>query len=40
MSVGVILFIGLAIMRAMSHEEDDDWVDKGFSGGSKTDVHV
>ena len=40
MSVGVILLIGLAIMRAMSHEEDDDWVDTGFSGESRTDVHV
>ncbi len=40
MSIGVILFIGLTMMRAMSHEEDEDWVDAGFNGGERTDVHV
>ena len=41
MSVGVILFIGLTMMRAMSHEEDDDWVDVGFNNGeARTDVRV
>jgi hypothetical protein len=39
-SVGVILLIGLTMIRAMGHEEDDDWVDAGFNGESKTDVHV
>ncbi len=36
-SVGVILFIGLTMMRAMGREEDTDWVDAGFNGDS--DVH-
>lgn len=31
-SVGVILFIGLTMMRAMAREEDTDWVDAGFNG--------
>lgn len=39
-SIGVILFIGLTMMRAMSHEEHEDWVDAGFNGGDRTDVHV
>lgn len=40
MSVGVILIIGLTMMRAMGHEEDDDWVDVAFNGEARTDVHV
>lgn len=40
MSVGVILVIGLTMIRAMSHEDDDDWADVGFNGEAKTDVHV
>ena len=39
-SVGVILFISLTLMRAMSHEEDEDWVETGFNGETRTDVHV
>lgn len=40
MSVGVILIIGLTMMRAMGHDEDDDWVDVAFNGEARTDVHV
>ena len=40
MSVGVILFIGLTMMRAMSHEEDDDWVDAGFNSEPRNNIHV
>jgi len=40
MSVGVILVIVLSMMRAMSHEEDDDWVDAGFNGEVKEDVNA
>lgn len=40
MSVGVILVIGLTMIRAMSHEDDDDWADAGFNGEARTDVHV
>ncbi len=40
MSVGVILIIGLTIMRAMGHDEDDDWVDVAFNGEARTDAHV
>jgi hypothetical protein len=40
MSVGVILIIGLTMMRAMGHNEDDDWVDDAFNGEARTDVHV
>ena len=40
MSVGVILIIGLTIMRAMARDEDDDWVDVAFNGEARTDAHV
>ena len=39
-SVGVILLISLTLIRAMSHEEDEDWVESGFNGESRTDVRV
>jgi hypothetical protein len=39
MSVGVILIIGLTMMRAMGHNEDDDWVEVAFNGEARTDVH-
>jgi hypothetical protein len=40
LSVGVILIIGLTMMRAMGRDEDDDWVDVAFNGDARTDVHV
>jgi hypothetical protein len=40
MSVGVILLIGLTMIRAMGRGEDADWVDAGFNSDDKTDVHV
>ncbi|MEN8237685.1 MAG: hypothetical protein ABFR53_00650 [Actinomycetota bacterium] len=40
LSVGLILFLGLTVVRAMSHGEDDDWVDAGFNGDTRADVHV
>ncbi len=40
LAVGIILFIGLTMMRAMARGEDDDWVDSGRNGQARADARV